>query len=474
MKKTKLFRILSSFTPVEMNRLKKFTYSPYFNKNESIQQIISYLDNVLREGFHKDNELPKQIVWSKIKNKQKFDDGQFRKICSDSIKLVEKWLIQEEFENEPFYQANFLLDSVYEKKITHLKNSAMKSSNLLFHRSLQKNSKYYFQRFRQERSYYNLFDYEKNRYADSNLNKVDLNLDVFYYSEKLKNACEILVHQQFSEQEFDPKDTDIICNKIDQLGYTKYAPINAFYLFYKMNREFENESHFFKFISWIEDNVQLFSLIEANKLFTYAVTYCINKLNLGKFEFIQHCFEIYKKGLNNDIFIINNQISTWEFKNIASISLRLREFDWTNKFISEYSIYLEDDEKDNIITYLKALISFYQHSFNDVVFLLQNVEYSDLTYSLNSKAMLVGAYYELDEVDVLSSFISSFRTFLNRKLILSESRKRAFINFLNFTRKLMSSRVADKTKILKLQKQIQEEKNVASKQWLLDKASELV
>ena len=474
MKKTKLFKVLSSFSSVEMNRLKKFAHSPYFNKNKAIQLIIKYLDDVLREDLYKDNELSKQLVWSHIKNNQNFDDRQFRKICSDSLKLVEKWLIQEEFEDDPFYQANFLLDSIYEKNLLNLKKGAIRSVDVLFNRRIMRNGEYFFQKYRQERSYYNLFDYEKNRYADSNLDQIDLNLDVFYFSEKMRNACTSLSRQDFTDQKSNLILIDDLCDKVEELEYLKYPPIKAYFSIYKMNREFEDEKHFFNLKKWLDSNIQFFPQFEAYEIYQAAATYCINKTNLGNFNFFELSLDLYKRGLEHDIFLINNKILSWDFKNIAFTAIRLKEFKWTTNFINFYSNYLEDEEKDNIITYLRALIAFYQNKFDEVVYLLQNVEYSDLTYSMNSKAMLVGAYYELDEVEVLSSFISSFRTFLNRKKIISKTRKLLYINFLNFTRKLMSSRVAEKSKILKLQLQIQNEKNVASKQWLLDKVEEMI
>ena len=87
--------------------------------------------------------------------------------------------------------------------------------------------------------------------------------------------------------------------------------------------------------------------------------------------------------------------------------------------------------------------------------------------------MLITSYYELDEIEALFSLMDSFRVFLNRQKDLTTNRKQRFLNFIKFTRKMANSFQKDKKVIEKLKIEVQNEKEVSGKSWLLEKIAEL-
>ena len=59
----KTYTILQSFDKYEVNRLRKFLQSPYFNMNEAIVELFEIF---VKDIFAKSNkELSKEIIWEK-------------------------------------------------------------------------------------------------------------------------------------------------------------------------------------------------------------------------------------------------------------------------------------------------------------------------------------------------------------------------------------------------------------------------
>ena len=75
---------------------------------------------------------------------------------------------------------------------------------------------------------------------------------------------------------------------------------------------------------------------------------------------------------------------------------------------------------------------------------LREVEYKNLTYSLGGKLMLLKTYYELEELNPLSSLLDSYSIYLRRNKLISRELKQQYLNVLRFTRKLASIAPYDK------------------------------
>ena len=106
--------------------------------------------------------------------------------------------------------------------------------------------------------------------------------------------------------------------------------------------------------------------------------------------------------------------------------------------------------------------------------LLRFVEYDDITYNLNSKAILLQTYYETDEIESLYSLFESFRVYLNRSKSIPEGKKSDYKNLIKFTKKLTRIQPGDEKALHKLKDEIKETKRLASRKWLEEKIEELV
>lgn len=151
----------------------------------------------------------------------------------------------------------------------------------------------------------------------------------------------------------------------------------------------------------------------------------------------------------------------------------MNEFQWIENFINENKQKLSEAERENAYTYYLAKFYFYKRDYSKVLQLLQDVEYSDVFYSLDSKSMLLKTYYELNEMDSLDSMLDSFKIYLLRNKSLSEHHVKTCKNLLRITHKLSRLISSDKKKIALLETEIEQTKPLADVGWLREKVLEL-
>jgi len=161
------------------------------------------------------------------------------------------------------------------------------------------------------------------------------------------------------------------------------------------------------------------------------------------------------------------------FNNIVVTALRLEKFTWVEDFILKYSKKIDPRYQENVLTFNMARLHWYQKNHQKVIELLREVEYDHLGYNLKSKTMLLTTYYDTNEIEPLSSFLESFRTFLNRHKEIPQHRRSLYLNLIRFTKKTVNIIPGDKKTIEKLHNEITETKSLANKDWLLEKLAEL-
>ncbi len=467
----KTYTILQSFDKYEVNRLRKFLQSPYFNMNEA---IVTLFEVFIKDIFGKSTKaLTKEVIWSKVYQQKKYDDVRFRKLNSELLKLVEKFLAQQIYEDNPIHQATHLMEAIGTKKLEKLYSSSIRTVRRLSQQQKYRPASYYFYQYEIEKNYYELTEYENKRAEKSNIEVVAKNLDYFYFAEKLRIYNSILSRQGLASYSYEFIMINEILTEVKN-RYNGIPPIEIYYQICLINKDFENETHYFKLKELISNHINQFPLKEAILIGKYLLNYSINKANQGNIKFLREYFESYKELLEKEIvFDEKDGLSPWVFKNTILSALRLGEYDWVSNFIKNYSVKIPEAFRENAVTYNLASLYFYQKKYDDVIKLLNQVEYEDLAYNLNSKLMLIAVYYETDEIEPLYHLFESFRVYINRNKKIPQDRKRRYLNLIKFTKKLTKLMPGDKKSMEKLKTEISETQGIINLKWLKEKIAEL-
>ena len=467
----KLYTILRTFDKIEMNRLEKYILSPYFNKNQYTTQLFGLLMKNVESKNAK--ELVKEDVWKILFEKEKYDDVRFRKINSDLLKLVEGYLAQQLYDENPLHQAIYLMEAVTRKKLDKLHNSTVKSAQELSKKEQYRSSDYYFNQFQIEKNYYKLTDFESKRDDKSNLEEIINNLDQFYLAEKLKYYLDILTRQNVISHEYELLFIEEIKEHLAKQKYDNVPPIAIYYQIYLMNTEPTNEDHYYKLKELIGLYIKNFPPDEAHSIYRNTFNYCITKVNKNNIPFHEEYVNMFDELLKNKEIIDKIEISPVHFKNAIVISNRIKKYEWAENLIVNYQHKLPEEVRENTVKTNLATVYFYQKKYDKVIELLREVEFPDILATLNAKTVLLMTYFEQKEEDALYSFLESFKMYINRHKNVAQERKDLYLNLVKFVKKIVELPPNDRKAVQKLKEEVEATKNVASLNWLKEKVAEL-
>jgi hypothetical protein len=235
----------------------------------------------------------------------------------------------------------------------------------------------------------------------------------------------------------------------------------------------DEESHYHELRSLLREHFHAFSVVELGQMYAFALNYCIKKLNSGRTEYLRELFEVYQELLEGRLLHNGDHLMPRHFKNIVTTAIRLEEFAWTETFIRENTLELPPDSRENAQNYNQAALAYARSDYSLALRLLNQVEFTDVFYQLDSKALLLKCYYELDEFEPLLSLIDSFKIFLRRNKVLSDYQRRVYLNMVKFVKKLVGIRLGGRKTLTDLQVEIEATREVADLRWLLGKVGQL-
>lgn len=467
----KLYQTLQTLQSADFRRLNKYLRSPYFNQSKTMIQLCEIFTDAVERGEAGFNRL---MVWQQLFPGEDYDDVNFRKYCSDLLKLVEDFMAQEVISNDPVRRSVNLLEFVVQRKIEPLYAGALRRARLEMEKYPYHSIEYFRNSYDIERLYYALMDFDVKLNTRANIEEISNNLDHFYWIEKLKLYSSALSQKRTGNFQYNLKFNDEILSYLNATSIEEVPELAVYYYSFMTLFEEDKDEHYFNLRRLLDTYGTQMPKNEAIELYDSALHYCIGKLNKENQVFLKEFFDLFENGLEKGIFIINDELATWRFNNAIAVALRLGKYDWAEQFIEKYKKYLPAETQQNTYTFNLARVYRYQRKFDKVLSLLRNLEYEDIGYNLISKTMLLNAYYELDEHEALESFMESFRVFLNRNKSIPQQRRKSYLNLLKYVRRLTRIKPGDKVALEKFREEIIREKaNHVNHEWLLEKIAEM-
>ncbi len=481
MKKPHLFfSALHALDAGEKARFEAFVRSPYFNKHEGIRQLVAW---ALAQ-----NGTPQAGLMERAARLLFPDDPQRHKklapLLSQCMRLYEEWLGLELMRRQK--KGLPLLVAALE----HLRLRGAWTTHEKMARQIGKKLESC------EKEDFDLLEWrlklaweQEQRYASQSpfredpwlQEKVD-RLDAFFAAKALACGCEIEARR--SVLNLDARSAVFI----EWLGERESLPdflarhplVQAWYLLYQTLKR-DEEGWFRQAMDFLSENSDRFDRPMLASLYNYLGNFCARQINKGRSGYLSAMFELYRIQLDMGLLTLDGYISEWQYKNIVATGLLLGQNDWVYRFIHEYRDALPEEARNNAFTYNLAYYYYATRQLDKVLELLIQVEYRDIRYYVGAKSMLLKTYYELDEGEALRALASSIKQYLKRKDILTQSRRRAFMRFVDLTLKCYNLRQDWKImhrndvekRLRKLQYEIGKHREIINPDWLWQKWREL-
>ncbi len=462
----KLIAFLNVLSQKELDKLDSFIRSPYHNEQPELIRLYA----LIRPSFENKKPTPSKLeVWNDLFPKKAYNDVKIRKLASLLLALAIEFKALEILKEQPEQKLLLELKAVSKPELTtHIAGINRKLQQL--HQKKGHNTiESHFFNYEFSIQNHKIIELTKNRkelLRLKDLHNANKHLDIFVLAKKLEIAADIIGYQGFMQ-------TNDAIRPQEILEITKHSPffdapiIRTYYLIVLMLSFPEDESNFFELKNWLQNTPASFNKDQEKTFYAHLINYCItHKINKGNERFLAEAFEIFTIMLDKKL-IIDPFIDPDYYRNIISIGLQLKKYNYIQDFIQQYSELLPPDQKENAKTYNLARLYYTQKKYDRVLELLQNVELTNVAYALGAKSILVATYYALDEYRALDSLLVSFRVYVLRNRFLSKTAKQGYLNFLKFTKRLLHLAPYDHTRREKLKKKIETADSLMGRDWLL-------
>lgn len=462
---SQLLQIIKSLDKRDMRELHKVVRSPYFNQREDVILLFDWIDKSMNSKLP---DLSKEKVFKNIFPNKKYNDVLMRQLMSYLYKIIQKYLITEGVLQNDMESQLYLTYALTQRNADTIVEKQIYDSLKMIDNHSLKNSKYHYTKYMLRIEEYE-YHSKKKRTSELNLQNLSNELDYFYLSERLKQACIMFAHQTISNHNYTQPLLDIAIQQAQKINNLPPS-VTAYYHNYKALTEPNNEDNYLLLKNIIIEQGHLLPKHEQRDLYIAATNYCIRKLNQGEKPFGFEALELYRARMDNNVLLENGVLPPYTYNNILMLALKAEEYEWAERFLNDFKQYLPEKERENIFQYNLALFYFRTGKYDEAMVLLQKVNLHDVLYNLDARRLLARIYYELEEINALHSLIESSKVYLHRQKGIGYHHD-MYANYFRFLDKMMKIDLK-KTEIRAiLRGEVEATQLLAEREWLLQKLS---
>ena len=460
MRTIKVLELLHALKSYEKAAFSAYLTSPYFLPAPEYPRLLQLLETLPLST----QELPKTELYGRLFPQQPFDDQQLRYLLSDFTERLEHFFLLRQLAGEKEESALLQVEALHARETSKAyQHAARRFESIDRHESAKHFHRHYrAAEIRQEFA-------AQHGARDEVTDYVELadNLDRFYFLRKLQLQCERINYRNVLDREFDVSLIDEITRYVLRNGFLGSPLIETYYQVLQLLSGPEPESAFQSLLQLLDAHRDRFSVEDLNNVYQYVKNHCIRRINLGDEIYRERLFSIYKNILADERLMRHDYLSPWEYKNIVTLGLRLRQEAWVADFIERHLHHLPPHERDNAHTYNSAMLCYYRKQYRQAVKLLQTVEFTDLYYQLDARSILLKVYFETYEAESLLHHISAFKIFLRRNKLVSAYQRKIYENYIRYALKIFRSSDSE-SKRKALAEEIRSVDHISDRTWLLE------
>jgi hypothetical protein len=480
----KIYKLTELIKGIPLNEFKKFgefLRSPLHNKSEKVL-LLYELINKHFENFQTKVIYRKSIA-EYVYPGEPYNDQNIRTLLSNFSKLLEKFLIYEELENDALQQRLMLIKTLKERET--LKNFEMKTKELLctMGEEFNRDPEYYHKEFSLKELWVNYEGKNLEINLDNKYYELSDTTDLLFIVSKLRIINALLSRKYHTFGVKDAPGADIklkfwgidkalkyIEDNLDKIQ-KEHPIVYSEYLILVMMTNPEKTSYFYDLKKYVLKNTGKYNMNELGEVYYSLTNYCVNKVNIGERNFLKDLYDFYKEFEASHFYYNIKHIQYPDFLSIILNALYFKDILWAEYFYKNYKIKITPEFKKDTVNLAGGLISFHHKKYNEAIEILNKVGYRNSYFYLNSKVTLVKIYYELGEMNSLMSVVDAMRHYLKRHREVLMIQYERYLNFLNLITHLtkMSKNGKDAGA---LKKELKKFPNAIGADWLSEKVKE--
>jgi len=196
----------------------------------------------------------------------------------------------------------------------------------------------------------------------------------------------------------------------------------------------------------------------------------------GKREFYNELFDYFSFFVDKyDEIFGNDYLEPNRYFYITMPALSLKKFDWAKNFIDTFKEKLPPVQEDYLYLVTVAHYHFFTKEFGLALEVLAKIKDNKNNVALIANKLKMQILYELKDFETLLYIIDSYRHFLkNYCKIFIETDPKINLNFVKYLKRLVDIQSGKKLKPDEVKFEIEREKIITTRWWLLEKVNELI
>ncbi len=458
MKNSALYRLVQSFSPVEVREVRKFLVSPLFNQRNDLPALFEQL----RTAGEADT---RRSVWNGIAGKAPYDDQQMRLQMSYLHRLLEQYLVWKERESDALENRLTLAMAYRRRGLSEAFERTRRSLEKIQEEQPLRDTGYFQRQFR--------LDWEAFQLAFKNdptdvglLHKLANTAELVFLSQQLRIVCLLAAHSQVYHTPMPAGWTEQVL-ALAAAREPEGHPLILMYLqCYRMLRYPEQEANFHAFKQSLLQHADFFGDEEQHSLYIWAINYCVRRINSAEAPYFREALDLYKAGLEKGYIFENGELSRFTYHNIVAAGLHLHDLDWVRFFINEYKNRLSKKYRESSFSFNLARLEFANRNYPYVMDLLQAANYRDPLLNLAAKMLLVKTFYETGETELIPAHLDAMRNYIRRKRVIGYHRSN-YLKTIRYLERLLQLRPKDRRAAQELRNAIDAEPGITEKGFLL-------
>lgn len=468
MKNKSLIQYIFSLNEVEIKDFRFWLVSPLHNSRVELLKLYDFIVPFRNENNENAdlNLMTKENAAKVVYPNLPYNEKQIRYEMSFLLQQLRQFLAWQVFNKKESQQKVFLLQDLQQRGLEKSFERQAKIVVQTLEKQANRNADFYFQNYQIQLEQYHFFS-NKKRSDTLPLRDLTENFTIYSIANLLKWHCNILTHKSVSTEVYDHDFLQYILTHLQNGAYANIVTVQIYYQIYEALNTGKVE-HYEALKTFISQSFEPFPIAEMRDILLLTINFCIRKLNAGEKPFLREAFNWYKQGFETKILLKNNEISRFTYNNVIIIAMKIEEFEWTKSFIENYKNFIAEPYRHDTYYFNLALWYEYQKQYDEVLNLLQKVEFNDVLQSLHSKVILLRIYYELEATKALESLLDSIKIYLYRHKKLGYH-KANYSKLIQFTQKLINLNPHDKAAKNAFREMVENENSLLLKTWFLEK-----
>ena len=475
--------ILKNLNKSDFKKLGDFLKSPYFNSKETIYLLYKEIEKHSPE-FEKERFEYKRI-YKKIYGGE-YKEQTIKNLYSEFGGLLRKFIAHERLEqNENEYSfavINGLSDKkCYEQSNKFIEQKKNKDAGTMiphgyyFLNNFVADSKWIKNILAMDKISIDDYHYGVNSLLDNLISLFTVTL--FFYARE-----DFLVLKAHNvKKNFDVYKTSFLESFNAEKFFSKHnntheiSILKIRYLAYKYVVSEMCENEYKEFEKLITDNIDNFPSEFKIECWGNLVVTLILKLIPKDKKYYNNAFKISKYFDNLNLFNESSEkIAISLYRDVFGVALMVKEFDWAQKFIERYSVFLEEGSKENEKNYSLGRLLFQQKKYEESIEYLSKVKFHQVYEKINVRFYYLMNYIELKSYQSAISMLNSIRQFYLESKEIPEMFAVLIENSLKFFREIIRVEENNKKLDYSVLKEAQNAGRYYQKQYILAKMEKLV